>query len=110
LKNRYCILSENHLVKVIAKQEHLVFVALPGNKVIAGLTAYILEVFEEEKLIVYIIDLAVKTEYQRKGIGQKLIKEINTYCGAKSISEVFIQADAVDEYAVEFYRKIRGKK
>lgn len=102
--------SENYLIALLSKQEHLVFVAVLDNKVIGGLTAYILNVYEEETSIVYINDLAVETTHQRKGIGQKLITEINTFCRSKNIREVFIQADAGDEYAVDFYRKTQGKE
>ena len=101
--------TESHLNKVLAKPEHLVFVALLDNIVIGGLTAYILQVYEEETSIVYINDLAILAKYQRKGIGQQLIKSINAYCKTINISEVFIQADA-DEYAVNFYRKTGGKE
>lgn len=101
---------ENYLVALLSKQEHLVFVAILDNKVIGGLTAYILNEYGAETSIVYIYDLAVSKMYQRKGIGQKLIAEINTYCRSKNISEVFIQADAGDGYAVDFYRKTQGKE
>jgi aminoglycoside 3-N-acetyltransferase I len=54
---------------------------------------------------VYIYDLAVDSRHQRKGIGAKLIAAITSFCKAEGMQEVFVQADRVDEHAVEFYRK-----
>ena len=102
---------EKHLHKMLESPQHLVFTALLNGMVIGGLTAYLLDEFETETSIVYIYDLAVKTEYQRQGIGQQLVKGIADYCRQqKNITEVFVQADEEDEYAVDFYRKTGGKE
>jgi len=54
--------------------------------------------------LVYIYDLAVAPEYQRKGIGKMLITEIQSYCKDIGVEEVFVQADVADDYALDFYR------
>lgn len=101
--------SENHLRKMLNNPQHLVFVATNDHKVIGGLTAYILPEFESENSLVYIYDLAVQTEHQRKGVGQQLIQGVREYCAKQpGLIEVFVQADEEDEYAVDFYRKTGG--
>ncbi len=102
--------SDKHIYKMLESAQHLVFTALLNGVVIGGLTAYVLDEFETETSLVYIYDLAVKTEYQRQGIGQRLIKGINEYCRQQGIAEVFVQADEADDYAVDFYRKTGGKE
>ena len=95
---------QNHLRTVLYKENFMVFTASHNGKVIGGLTAYILDQYYSTKPLVYIFDLAIKKEFQRKGIGKKLISEINEYCRNQDFQEVFVQADKVDDYALEFYR------
>ena len=97
--------SNKHLQRMLESPQHLVFTALLQGRIIGGLTAYVLEEFETENSLVYIYDLAVKTEYQRQGIGQQLIKGINVYCRQQGFAEVFVQSEEKDNYAVDFYRK-----
>lgn len=98
--------SEHHLKGLLADDKFMVFVALDeSKKIVGGLTAYVLEQYYSTKPLVYIYDLAVATSLQRKGIGKALICKINQYCADAGMEEVFVQADKVDEYALDFYRK-----
>jgi aminoglycoside 3-N-acetyltransferase I len=93
----------HHLQTLLAKDSFLVFVALLNNQVVGGLTAYTLTQYYSEKPLAYIYDLAVQTDLQRQGIGKMLISSITNYCRQMGMEEVFVQADAVDDYAVKFY-------
>ncbi|GEO05212.1 hypothetical protein AAE02nite_28760 [Adhaeribacter aerolatus] len=97
-----------YLQQLLEKDRFYVFVAISDNKVVGGLTAYTLDQYYSTRPLVYIFDLAVKTEFQRKGIGSRLIAEINDYCKQIGVEEVFVQADEVDDYALEFYRSTGG--
>ena len=57
----------------------------------------------------YLYDLAVDKNYQRRGIGSKLVGELMDYCRSKGIKDLFVQADVEDQHAVEFYNKIGGE-
>lgn len=94
----------DHLEKLLARDDFFVFVALMDGQVIGGLTSYTLRQYYSTSPLVYIFDLAVATEYQRKGIGRTLIAEIQNYCKGIGVEEVFVQADLADDYALDFYR------
>ena len=96
---------ERHLKSLLRKPGFMAFVAKSGAKVIGGLTAYVLYQYYAEKPLAYIYDLAVKTNLQRQGIGQQLISAINDHCRKQGFEEVFVQADRIDQHAVDFYRK-----
>jgi aminoglycoside 3-N-acetyltransferase I len=96
--------DNRHLQRLLEKDNFLAIVALNNHKVIAGLTVYVLDQYYSEKPLAYIYDLAVLTEYQRKGIGKKLIDFTKEYCRLQGFDEVFVQAEKVDDYAVDFYR------
>ncbi|MCW3118132.1 MAG: GCN5-related N-acetyltransferase [Chitinophagaceae bacterium] len=95
--------DDNHLQQLLEKDSFFVFVALSTDKVVGGLTAYTLEQYYSKLPLVYIYDLAVKTEFQRQGIGKRLISAIKDYCGEIGVEEVFVQAEEIDGYALEFY-------
>ena len=97
--------DNEHLLNILTKKDFMAFVAIKENKIIGGLTAYTLDQYYSRKPLAYIYDLAVLTNYQRQGIGKQLIAEITKYCAVQGYEEVFVQADKVDDYAIEFYRK-----
>jgi aminoglycoside 3-N-acetyltransferase I len=102
----FTIPPEEHLQSLLAQDGFYAFVALDENdRIVAGLTAYKLVQYYSTRPLVYIFDLAVKKELQRQGIGKKLIKAINNFCREAGAEEVFVQADRVDDYALDFYRK-----
>ncbi|MCW3070717.1 MAG: GCN5-related N-acetyltransferase [Bacteroidetes bacterium] len=93
-----------HLQQLLDKDDFFVFVALLDNKVVGGLTSYIMQQYYSTSPLVYIFDLAVKREVQWKGIGKMLIVGNNEYCKSIGAEAVMVEADEVDDYAVKFYR------
>jgi aminoglycoside 3-N-acetyltransferase I len=96
--------TKTHLQKVLTNPTFGVFIAKADSKLVGGLTVHILNSYETEKPSAYIYDLAVLAEYQRQGIGKSLIMAVNDYCRHHGFGEVFVQAEADDEQAVNFYR------
>ncbi len=101
---QFVLPGEDHLIKTLANKDFIAVVALAENRVVGGMTVYRLNQYYSEKPLAYIYDLAVLQIYQRKGIGSALIEYIKEYCAANGFEEVFVQADRVDAYALEFYR------
>jgi aminoglycoside 3-N-acetyltransferase I len=101
--------APDYLQPLLEKDGFLVFVALVNKEVVGGLTAYTLHQYYSEKPLVYIYDLAVKTDHQRKGIGRLLMAGINGYCKVNGAEEVFVQADEEDDHALAFYQATGGR-
>lgn len=99
--------SQTHLKKLLKKESFFAVLAKINNKIIAGLTVYVLDQYYSESPLAYIYDLAVLKEYQRKGVGKKLINFTIDYCKQKGFEEVFVQADKIDDYAIDFYRSTK---
>lgn len=97
--------KSEYLYELLGKEGFHVFIALKEGSVIGGLTAYTLNQYYSEKPLAYIFDLAVANQWQRQGIGNSLIMQTKSYFLQNGYSEVFVQADRVDDYAVDFYRK-----
>lgn len=99
--------NERHLQKLLDKETFLAVIAKANNKIIGGLTIYVLDQYYSARPLAYLYDLAVMKDYQRKGAGKSLIEFTNNYCRQKGFEEVFVQADKVDEYAIDFYRSTK---
>jgi aminoglycoside 3-N-acetyltransferase I len=96
--------DKKHLQELLNKEDFFVFVAVSEGKIVGGLMAYSLMQYYSESSLVYIYDLAIKKEFQRKGIGRKLISGITDYCKEFGVEEVFVQADEADTHALDFYQ------
>lgn len=100
--------SHSYLKKLL-KSENIIFVVAEyEDKIIGGLTAHQLASIYYEANDVYVIDLAVHQDFQRMGIGSKLIEELKEISCGNGDKEIFLQADFVDKYALDFYNKIGG--
>lgn len=97
-----------HLQQLLAKDSFMAFVAVVDGKVIGGLTAYTWDQYYSVEPLAYIFDLAVATNWQRKGVGRLLMKAITDNCRLLGMEEVFVQADDEDTHALEFYRATGG--
>ena len=97
-----------YLQSLLEKETVIFYVGVFDKKVVGGLTAHILPSTYFPSSEVYIYDLAVQTEFQRKGIGRQLINSLKEYCASLRLKEVFVQADLEDRHALDFYRATGG--
>lgn len=101
--------SRSYLKSQLQNPDFLAFVVISGGEVIGGLTAYILPMYSAEYSEIFIYDIAVEPQFQRKGFGKKLILFLQDYCKQNGIREMFVQAHQEDEHALEFYHSTGGK-
>jgi aminoglycoside 3-N-acetyltransferase I len=104
----HSIASDAHLEELLKKSEFHAFAVIANNKVVAGLTAYELQKYYNDKSELYIYDIAVKTEFQNLGIGKKLIQFVKEYCFENGVQTLFVEAHSEEEQAVKFYESTFG--
>ncbi|MBN8782124.1 MAG: GNAT family N-acetyltransferase [Terrimonas ferruginea] len=93
------LLTNPGIIFIVAEEE---------EKIVGGLTAHVLHSVYFTSAEVYVYDLAVSEEQQRKGIGTQLMKALQEYCRQQGYREVFVQADRPDQHALNFYQKTGG--
>jgi aminoglycoside 3-N-acetyltransferase I len=93
-----------HIRRVLDNKNFTVVVAEIQQQIVGGATIYTLDQYYSTKPLAYIYDLAVRQDCQRQGIGKKIIQQITGYFQANGYEEVFVQADEIDDYALDFYR------
>jgi len=101
--------SETSLLRLLSSKNFIALAALAENEVVGGLTAYELPMYYSDSSEIFLYDLAVKPEYQRMGVGKRLIERLKNYCAEQGIKEFFVMAHVEDEHAIEFYHATGGK-
>lgn len=101
--------GDYYLARLLGNKDFVAIVAMDGDRVVGGLTAYVMHLYNGEYAEAYIYDIAVKNECQRKGIGKMLIDALAEYCRENKIELMFVEAHEEDQHAVAFYHKAGGK-
>jgi aminoglycoside 3-N-acetyltransferase I len=83
--------------------------ALEGDEVVGGVTAHTLPMTREQSSEIFIYDIAVHPDRQRRGVGKSLIAALRAAGAAEGIDTVFVDADVEDDHAIEFYRALGGE-
>jgi aminoglycoside 3-N-acetyltransferase I len=79
--------------------------AFVDGALVGGLSAHELALVSGEKEF-YLYDIGVLPEYQKKGIGTCLIRELKKEARMRGVSTIFVEAESEDEGAVAFYRSL----
>ena len=101
-------LSDSYLDALLGRESFWAIVALSGDEVVGGLTAHTLPMTRTESAEVFIYDVAVRAERQRRGIGRQLVTELCAAATAAGFGDVFVPVDSTDGHALDFYRALGG--
>ncbi len=102
--------SNAYLTELLLKSDFVVLVAFYNQEVIGGLTAYEIKKYYKENTELFIYDIAVKPEFQRKGIGKALLSKLKELSSERGIQEIFVAADEEDAKALLFYEGTGGEQ
>lgn len=100
----FIVPAEDHLKKLLDREDLLIFIANIDDTIIGGLTIRILSNYYSEKPIAYIYDLAIQKSQQRNGYGGKLMEHALNYCKTQGYENAYVEAESDDIQAVDFYR------
>jgi len=89
----YAVLSSPYLENLLGRQDFLAFAAEGGGQIVGGITAFLLPLTRLERRELFVYDIAVRVEWQRKGIGRALVSALRQAAAAEGIAEGFVLAD-----------------
>jgi aminoglycoside 3-N-acetyltransferase I len=100
-------LDDAYVDQLLAREDFWALAAYNDGEVLGGLTAHTLPMTRGPYSEMFIYDIAVRAEHQRKGVGRLLVNELQERAGA-TINNVFVAADNGDAHALDFYRALGG--
>ncbi len=98
-----------YLARLLGMDHFIALVAMVGDDVVGGLTAYVLDKPERERREIYIYDLAVAAADRRRGVATGLIETLRSMAADLGACVVFVQADLEDAPAIALYEKLGTK-
>jgi aminoglycoside 3-N-acetyltransferase I len=101
-------LSDEYIDGLLAQPGFWAVTAFWGGATAGGLTAYTLPMTVFEGSDVFLYDIAVRADRQRRGIGRRLVEVLREECSKSGIGTVFVLADDEDVHALDFYRALSG--
>lgn len=102
---------EKYLQDFLSSSNHIILTAQEeAGNVVGGLVAYELEKFEQERKEIYVYDLAVSKQNQRKGVASSLFAQLKLIAKEKGAYVIFVHADKSDTSAVSFYRSLADEE
>jgi aminoglycoside 3-N-acetyltransferase I len=101
-------LSDAYLDLLLGRSEFWVLAAICDGAVVGGLTAHSLMMTRFEGAEVFLYDIAVDPDHQRRGFGQRLVSTLRHQASGLGIDMVFVPADDEDTHALDFYRALGG--
>lgn len=104
----YQELDDPYLNALLQRRDFWVLAALEGDEVVGGVTGHALPMTRSPSQELFIYDLAVRADRQRRGLGRLLIQSLREGAAAAGITVAFVPADNDDEHALEFYRAVGG--
>jgi aminoglycoside 3-N-acetyltransferase I len=102
-------LTADDVRAMLERESFWAVAALEGDDVVGGITAHALPMTRSRSTELFIYDLAVRADRQRRGIGRALVTELLTLARAAGIETTFVPADNEDSHALAFYRAIGGE-
>ena len=101
-------LSDSYVDSLLAKPDFWAIAALDGDQLVGGITAHTLPMTRAASAELFIYDVAVRIDHQRRGVGRELLAFLRNAAQEAGISNVFVAADDEDDHALDFYRALGG--
>lgn len=102
------VLSDEYLDRLLRRDDFVAIAAFENDIVIGGIAAHTLPMTRAEASELFIYDLAVLPEHQRRGVGRRLVQQLCAEAMADGVDTVFVPADNDDRHALDFYNAIGG--
>lgn len=103
------IVTDEYLETMLDNSDCLILGALADERVVGGLIAFeLLPIHGEREM--YLYDIAVHPQYQRHGIGKRLMQQLKKEAKIRGVKTIFVEAESEDVGAVAFYRSIGGEE
>lgn len=104
--DRYSKHDNDSFATVINNPNNFIFVAEDGNKIVGFATFSVRDVIRYPKKIAELDELFVLEDYRQKGVGKKLMEQIESKAKELNCYRIFIESHYDHKTAHNFYEKL----
>lgn len=102
-------LSLDYVTRLLRDDSFWAIAAFEDDEPIGCITAHEMAMTRHERTELFIYDLAVRVDRQRRGIGRRVVERLLADADDRRIGVVFVPADDDDAHALAFYERIGGR-
>jgi aminoglycoside 3-N-acetyltransferase I len=99
-------LTDRYVDRLLQRSDFWAIAAFVDAVIVGGITAHTLPLTRAESSEIFIYDIAIRPDHQRKGVGRRLIAALREEAAAVGVTALFVLADNEDEHALDFYRAL----
>jgi ribosomal protein S18 acetylase RimI-like enzyme len=103
-------IEKEHAKHFLINPLNWIFACINNKRIIAFLYGYELNRLNNQNNMLYIHEVGVLPEYQRQGIGTRMLNELNNICKYLGITRYFLFTQKSNIGACKLYEKIGGEK
>jgi aminoglycoside 3-N-acetyltransferase I len=97
-------LTADYVDRLLQRPDFWAIAAFVDRAIVGGITAHTLPLTSAHSSEIFIYDIAVRPDQQRKGVGRRLIGALREEAAAVGVNMLFVLADNEDAHALDFYR------
>lgn len=101
--------SDQYLSEMLENESTVILGAFEETTLVGGVVAFEFSPIHGAKEM-YLYDIAVHPDFQKKGIGRKLMSQLKQVAQSRGVETIFVEAESEDDHAVKFYRSIGGEE
>lgn len=102
-------LSAGYIDQLLSQEVFWAMAAFWDQELVGGITAHTLPMTRSESAELFVYDIAVRSDYQRRGVGRRLVRALRLEAAAMGIRDVIVPAENEDQPALSFYHGIGGE-
>jgi len=101
-------LPDDYVDVLLARADFWAFAALEADAPVGGITAHVLPMTRSPSRELFVYDIAVREDRQRRGVGRTMLVELIAQAATAGIGSVFVAVADEDVHAMDFYRAVGG--
>jgi aminoglycoside 3-N-acetyltransferase I len=106
----YQLPSDVHLNRMLDREDFHVWVARAEGKVVGGLSAYEMSMFDQEQTEMFLYEIGVGEGHRRKGIARALVEALRITCAERGIEVIFVGTEPHNTAAKRLYLSTGAKE
>ena len=102
-------LPDDYVDGLMDRADFWAFAAIDDDDMpIGGITAHVLPMTRSPSRELFVYDVAVREDRQRRGIGRAMLVALVAEAGTAGMASVFVAVADEDVHAMDFYRAVGG--